>query len=126
MDYSVKFWDTRNLSHPVSSIFNNTHWVWNSKFNKQFSRLMINCSSSSIVKAVIFNKESEEENDSKTNASNIFTPLSRVDYSEFDDSVYSLDWSQSDPWVFAAVSYNSLFYINSIPEDIKYKIMLDN
>jgi WD40 repeat protein len=127
MDYSIKFWDYRNLSSPISSIFNNSHWIWDCKFNKKFSTVMINCSSSSIVRGIIFEKDKEIDDFNKNLVTNPeYTNHSTVDYVEFDDSVYSLDWSMNDPWIFAAVSYNSYFYINSIPDDLKYRIMLDN
>lgn len=125
MDYSIKFWDTRKLTSPISTIFNNSHWIWDCKYNRKFSRVMISCSSSSIVRGIIFEKEKESE-DSESTSLPDFSKHSEVDYIEFDDSVYSLDWSLSDPWIFAAVSYNSYVYINSIPEDIKYNIMLDS
>ena len=130
MDYSVKFWDIRNLSAPIGGVLNNTHWVWDMKYNRKFSRVMITCSSSSVVRGVVFDKERDvEDMNNEENELNDIPHLqthSAIDYVEFDDSVYSLDWSINDPWTFAAVSFNSYLYINSIPEEIKYKIMLDN
>jgi hypothetical protein len=70
-----------------------------------------------MVKALVFDKDEEH--------SSVHSHTS-IDYVEFDDSVYALDWNHNDPWTFAAVSYNSYLHINTIPEDIKYKIMLDN
>jgi WD40 repeat protein len=127
MDYSIKFWDIRRLDSPLNSIFNNSHWIWDIKYNKKFSRVMINSSSSSNVKAIVFGKEEDDNfkfNDlfKQTNLKD----YSLIDYNHFDDSVYSVDWSLNDPWIFAAVSYNSGFHINSIPDDIKYQVMLDN
>lgn len=123
MDYFIRFWDIRKTSNGVNlgSLHSNTHWVWNTKYNKTYSRVMISCSSSSMVSAIIFPKEIDE-NSNLTNYSN----PQIVDYIEFEDSVYSIDWCYNDPWTFAAVSYNSNLLINSIPEDIKYKIMLDH
>jgi WD40 repeat protein len=121
MDYSIKYWDTRNLSLPISGIFDNSHWIWDIKHNKQFPRLLISSSSSAVVRAHIFEKEHED-----SGVTNLFHRFSSIDYTEFDDCVYSLDWSLNDPWTFVAVSYNAYLYVNSIPEDIKYKIMLDN
>ena len=47
-----------------------------------------------------------------------------IDYSKFEDSVYSIDWLKNDSWTFVTVSFNSYFHINIIHKDIKYKIML--
>lgn len=126
MDYSIKFWDVRKPNTPVSGIYNNTHWIWNCKYNPTYSRVMITCSSSSIVRSIIFDKEKDVEDYNNTSTNFINNTFSFVDFVEFEDSVYSLDWSANDPWTFAAVSYNSYLHVNSIPEDIKYKIMLDN
>ena len=47
-----------------------------------------------------------------------------IDYCEFEDSVYAVDWLANDSWMFVAVSYNSFFHVNTIPEEIKYKIII--
>lgn len=125
MDYSVKYWDIRKLTTPFATITNDSHWVWDLKYNKQFSRVMISSSSSSIVRGIISSfKESEDIHNLQDQMKGL--PSTMIDYVEFEDAVYSLDWSMNDPWIFAAVSYNSYVHINSIPEDIKYQIMLDN
>ena len=130
MDYSIKFWDIKNLTAPVAAVFSNTHWIWDLKYNKRFSRVMITCSSSSVVRGLVFEKEADsEETENRLDRQVDYSYIqnhSAIDYVEFDDAVYSLDWSLNDPWTFAAVSFNSYLYINSIPEDIKYQIMLDN
>lgn len=72
-------------------------------------------------------KESEVDEDNQgSNKYEFLQEFSLVDYIEFEDSVYSVDWANNDPWLFAAVSFNSYLHINTIPEEIKYKIMLDN
>ncbi|KAJ2780005.1 Protein tssc1 [Coemansia interrupta] len=46
---------------------------------------------------------------------------------QFDDhetSVYAARWSQSDPWIFASLSFDGRMVINSVPRDEKYKILL--
>ncbi len=117
MDYSLKFWDIRKLSTPVFGIFNNSHWIWNAKYNHTYSNIILTCSSSSLVRGFIFDKE--EDNNYTFNHS-------CVDFLEFEDAVYDLDWDGADPWTFGAISYNSYLHINNIPADIKYKIMLDH
>ena len=125
MDYSIKFWDVRKLASPFATVLKNSHWIWDLKYNKHFSRVMIQSSSSSIVRGIISSfKESDDINSLHDHAH--ISAHTIIDYVEFEDSVYSLDWSLNDPWIFAAVSYNSFVHINSIPEDIKYQVMLDN
>ncbi len=43
---------------------------------------------------------------------------------ELEDTVCSIDWSGSEAWVFAGVSYNGTFFLNLVPSKEKYKILL--
>ena len=45
-------------------------------------------------------------------------------FEEHEDSVYSVEWSASDPWVFASLSYDGRVVINHVPRSEKYKILL--
>ena len=45
-------------------------------------------------------------------------------YEEHEDSVYAVDWSSADPWVFASLSYDGRLVINRVPRAEKYKILL--
>jgi len=114
----MKFWDIRNFKDPVSSFLNNTHWLWQAKYNKVYSSLMITCSSSTIARSIIFGKSNKNYDLNNT--------VAQLDYIEFDDSVYSIDWSANDPWSFAAISNGCYLHINEIPSDYKYKIMIDD
>ena len=121
-DYSIKFWDLRKSDIELGGIYNNSHWIWCNKFNQNYSNMLITASSSSNVRCVIFSKIENENDDFGFNKN--LRDYSFIDYSEFEDSVYSVDWLKNDSWTFAAVSFNSYLHINTIPEDIKYKIML--
>ena len=43
---------------------------------------------------------------------------------ELEDSVHAIEWSASDAWTFAGVSYNGTFFLNVVPSKEKYKILL--
>jgi len=45
-------------------------------------------------------------------------------FEEHEDSVYSVEWSDSDPWVFASLSYDGRLVVNHVPRSEKYKILL--
>ena len=45
-----------------------------------------------------------------------------IDYFEFEDSVYSIDWMKNDTWSFVATSFNAYFHVNTIPEEVKNRI----
>ncbi len=128
MDYSIKFWDIRNLNSPVTGIFNNTHWVWKLRYNKTYSRILMTCSSSSLVRGYIFdyeNIDNQEDSNAHSFGEIDFKKYNCLDYLEFEDSVYDFDWSHNDPWIFSAISYNGYLHINIIPDEIKYKIMIN-
>jgi len=128
MDYSVKFWDIRNLSAPVTGIFDNTHWIWKLKYNKTYSKILMSCSSSSLVRGYVFESETLEDNENSHSHSFgeiDFKKYNYLDYLEFEDSVYDFDWAFYDPWIFAAISYNGNLHVNIVPDDVKYKIMIN-
>lgn len=130
-DFALKFWDIRKPNIEFGGIYNNSHWIWNLKYNKSYSNIMVTASSSSLVRGIIFDKfdTGEEKNKNlsvfeKYSSDKNIKKYSYIDYFEFEDSVYSIDWLKNDSWSFVATSFNAYFHVNSIPEEIKYKIML--
>eukprot|EP00050_Salpingoeca_kvevrii_P018129 m.71069 g.71069 ORF g.71069 m.71069 type:complete len:421 (+) comp7915_c0_seq2:99-1361(+) len=45
-------------------------------------------------------------------------------YDLHEDSVYSVEWSCADPWIFASLSYDGRLVINRVPRNIKFNILL--
>ena len=45
-------------------------------------------------------------------------------YEEHEDSVYAVEWSSADPWLFASLSYDGRLVINRVPRALKYRILL--
>lgn len=45
-------------------------------------------------------------------------------YEDHEDSVYSVEWSSVDPWVFASISYDGRLVINKVPKEEKFRILL--
>ncbi len=45
-------------------------------------------------------------------------------YDEHEDSVYGVAWSLADPWLFASLSYDGRVVINTVPKNIKYKVLI--
>lgn len=44
-------------------------------------------------------------------------------YEEHEDSVYTVEWSSSDAWIFASLSYDGRLVINHVPSREKYAIL---
>ena len=122
-DFALKFWDIRKPEKEFGGIYNNSHWIWDLKYNKSYSNVMVTASSSSLVRGIIFDKA--EGNDDKNRISGFDKNLKKysfIDYFEFEDSVYSLDWMKNDTWSFVATSFNAYFHVNTIPEEVKNRI----
>lgn len=45
-------------------------------------------------------------------------------FEDHEDSVYMVEWSSVEPWIFASLSYDGRLVINKVPKDEKYKILL--
>lgn len=45
-------------------------------------------------------------------------------YDQHEDSVYAVEWSAADPWIFASLSYDGRLAVNMVPKEHKYKIIL--
>lgn len=43
-------------------------------------------------------------------------------YDQHEDSVYCVEWSNVDPWVFASLSYDGRLCISKVPKDVKAKL----
>ena len=124
-DFALKFWDVRKHDRELNGVYNNSHWIWDLKFNRNYSNVIVTSSSSSLVRNLIFSKIGDlDESESLGIFKKDLNSMTFVDYCEFEDAVYCTDWLRNDSWTFASVSFNSIFHVNAIPEEIKYKIML--
>lgn len=43
---------------------------------------------------------------------------------ELEDSVFKVDWSLKDAWVFAATGFNGTLIVGTVPSKEKYRILL--
>ena len=137
-DCQVKFWDIREPTTPVSVIDDqHSHWIWSTRFNPFHDQLVLSCGSDSRV--VLYNKASIssepfghliEEDDSDAEASTSDHEKEPIEdgliaaYDEHEDSVYAVEWSATDPWSFASLSYDGRVVINKVPKKVKFDILL--
>ena len=45
-------------------------------------------------------------------------------FDDHEESVYGLEWSACDAWVFASLSHDGRVVFNRVPQSEKYKILL--
>ncbi|XP_064412481.1 EARP-interacting protein homolog isoform X3 [Latimeria chalumnae] len=138
-DCKVKFWDTRNINEPVKTLEEHSHWVWSVRYNHSHDQLVLTGSSDSRV--ILSNMVSissepfgqlvdeEELSDPEDNHQEEKTKEPLQDsiiatYEEHEDSVYAVEWSSADPWLFASLSYDGRLVINRVPRALKYRILL--
>ncbi|XP_075057603.1 EARP and GARP complex-interacting protein 1 isoform X3 [Mixophyes fleayi] len=138
-DCKVKFWDTRNVNEPVKTLEEHSHWVWSVRYNHSHDQLVLTGSSDSrvilsnmvsissepfghLVDEEDLSDQEDNQHDEKTKE-----PLQDsiiATYEEHEDSVYAVEWSSADPWLFASLSYDGRLVINRVPRALKYNILL--
>ncbi|KAF6103179.1 EARP complex and GARP complex interacting protein 1 [Phyllostomus discolor] len=138
-DCKVKFWDTRSVSEPVRTLEEHSHWVWNVRYNHSHDQLVLTGSSDSRV--ILSNMVSissepfghlvddddlsdQEERRPEDRSQEPPQDGAIATYEEHEDSVYAVDWSAADPWLFASLSYDGRLVINRVPRALKYHILL--
>ncbi|ESN93075.1 hypothetical protein HELRODRAFT_185174 [Helobdella robusta] len=137
-DCKAKFWDVRKVNEPVKILNDHSHWVWNVKYNHFHDQLVLTSSSdgtvllnnlSSISSEPFGNLLNDEDGDDDNEADKNDHHSTLADgivmrYDEHEDSVYALEWSSSDPWLFASLSYDGRLVMSRVPRSIKYQILL--
>jgi len=126
-DGEVRFYDVRNTKKTILKLSNlHTHWVWNVKYNPVHDQLFLSSGgdgrvylhSVTSISSEPFGSLIENEVESKVEDGVI------LKLEEHDDAVYSCEWSTSNPWLFASLSYDGRLVINQVPKSIKYDILL--
>ncbi|GFS47615.1 EARP-interacting protein homolog [Nephila pilipes] len=134
-DCQTRFWDVRNTNGPLLVFSNHSHWVWCVRYNSFHDQLVLTSSSDSRVilsRAASVSSEpfghllddediNHEEGD--RNNKQISDGVISI-YEEHEDSVYAVEWSTVDPWLFASLSYDGRLVINKVPRSEKYRILL--
>ncbi|KAG9336180.1 hypothetical protein JZ751_002527 [Albula glossodonta] len=126
-DCKVKFWDVRNIGEPVKTLEEHSHWVWSVRYNHSHDQLVLTGSSDSrVILSNMVSISSEpfghlvdeddlsdtEENNQEEKSKEPLQDSIISTYEEHEDSVYAVEWSSADPWLFASLSYDGRLVIN--------------
>lgn len=138
-DAVLKIFDVRNVKEPVFSRRDHLHWIFSVSFNKFHDQLILTSSSDGKVlltcasscsseapKAVNIQQDEEDEIEEfhhKTKKTHLSDGLLET-FEQHEESVYCVEWSAADPWIFASVSYDGRVIISRIPKKYKYQILL--
>eukprot|EP00794_Sanderia_malayensis_P016871 gene16871-18576_t len=133
-DCTTKFWDIRNSDTPLMVRNDHSHWVWSVRYNHFHDQLLLSSSSDSRVALLSIASLSSEPfghlDEDEDNEEDETKPKEPVEdrliatFDEHEDSVYIVEWSAADPWIFASLSYDGRVVINRVPRAEKYKILL--
>ncbi|KAK6304264.1 hypothetical protein J4Q44_G00248500 [Coregonus suidteri] len=136
-DCKVKFWDVRNINEPVKSLEEHSHWVWSVRYNHSHDQLLLTGSSDSrVILSNMVSISSEpfghlvddddlsdgEDNHQDKKSKEPLQDSIISTFEEHEDSVYAVEWSSADPWLFASLSYDGRLVINRVPRALKYHI----
>ncbi|RKP34485.1 WD40-repeat-containing domain protein [Dimargaris cristalligena] len=147
-DCKVRIWDLRNLSQPLMMMADHTHWVWAVAYNHFHDQLLLTSSSDctvnlesivSVSSASLIKRDSDDgDSDVEQGGDPEYRQYAHQDNGSFErptdglvatfdqheESLYSVSWSEANPWVFASLSYDGRVVVNFVPQEEKYKIIL--
>ncbi|XP_060807220.1 EARP and GARP complex-interacting protein 1 [Amyelois transitella] len=118
-DAALNIWDYRNGKEPIFSRTDHSHWVWTVRYNTYHEQLLITGSSDGralLTSAAGVCREPGQD-----------IPLEDgvlQSYEQHEDSVYCAEWSATEPWTFASLSYDARLVLSRVPRHFKYKILL--
>lgn len=131
-DCKTKIWDIRKSNECLKTLSNHSHWVWSVRYNTFHDQLLLTCSSDNRVILNSIASLSSEPFKSVIDDETQDIPMKKVPeldrevkvFEDHEDSVYMVEWSSVEPWIFASLSYDGRLVINKVPKDEKYKILL--
>src|SRR5688572_8243888 len=95
-----------------------SHWISRVRFNPFHDQLLVTGSTDSSVFLWAADSVSSAPNTDDQKNGLV------VSLDDHEDSVYGVDWSVCDAWVFASLSYDGRVVINKVPQQEKYRIIL--
>ncbi|KNC85204.1 hypothetical protein SARC_02582 [Sphaeroforma arctica JP610] len=143
-DGALKFWDSRNTTQAVRTMRCHSHWIWAVRYNHFHDQLVLTSGSDcAVVLSSVASLSSEMTDRLTTHESmdSVDSTHDQIDlrpeppsdkivdgvvrkFDEHEDSVYAVDWSAADPWLFASLSLDGRVVVNHVPRDTKYGILL--
>ncbi|XP_055530566.1 EARP-interacting protein homolog [Wyeomyia smithii] len=125
-DGVMKIWDFRNTKEPVFARSDHHHWIWSVRYNTYHDQLVLSSSSDGKVLLTCAGSVSSEapESGDETDGKEYLADGLLQTFDQHEDSVYCVEWSTTDPWLFASLSYDGRVVISRVPKQYKYQILL--
>jgi hypothetical protein len=96
-------------------------------YNPLHDQLFLSASTDSILKlhSIVSISSAPHTSDSESPSSaEKLTDGVLQSYDQHEDSIYSISWNLTNPWIFASLSYDGRCVIHTVPTDYKYLIIL--
>lgn len=141
-DCESRFWDIRQPATPAVSLLSHSHWIWSIRYNQFHDQLVLTCSSDARVVLTrvaslasqpfghLLDVEDDESGSDDRSGDDLKPPTTVpgadevvATFEEHEDSVYAAEWSASDPWMFASLSYDGRLVLNKVPKSEKLSIL---
>uniref|UniRef100_A0A182UJ44 EIPR1-like beta-propeller domain-containing protein n=1 Tax=Anopheles melas TaxID=34690 RepID=A0A182UJ44_9DIPT len=135
-DGVLKVWDFRNTKEHVFARSDHHHWIWSVRFNTYHDQLILSSGSDGKVLLTCAGSVSSEapevitgdggggEQGAGTEPREHLADGLLQTFDQHEDSVYGVEWSTADPWMFASLSYDGRMIISKVPKQYKYQILL--
>ncbi|XP_005189725.1 EARP-interacting protein homolog [Musca domestica] len=123
-DGFIKIWDCRMPKEPVFMRNDHSHWVWSVRFNTFHDQLVLSSSSDCKVLLTCASSVSSEAPELGECPGRVLSDGLLQTFEQHEDSVYCVEWSNVDPWIFASLSYDGRLLISKVPKQYKYQIIL--
>ncbi|KAJ2327528.1 hypothetical protein GGI00_004439 [Coemansia sp. RSA 2681] len=124
-DGALRIWDLRHPTSPLISAANHTHWICALHYNPFHDQLLLSAGSDALVNLEsAVSVSSARAADTHEDDGPRPTDGLVKQYDDHESSVYAVQWSANDPWVFASLSFDGRLVINTVPREEKYKILL--
>ncbi|KAL4703754.1 hypothetical protein ACJJTC_017542 [Scirpophaga incertulas] len=120
-DAALNIWDYRNGKEPIFTRTDHSHWVWTVRYNTYHEQLLLTGSSDARALLTAASSICGDTDGQKTPTLEDGVLQS---YEQHEDSVYCCEWSASEPWTFASLSYDARLVLSRVPRHFKYKLLL--
>jgi WD40 repeat protein len=137
----VRVWDVRQLGQGPAAVLGaggpHSHWVWRVAYNRFHDQLLLSAGSDGRValhRAAALSSAGREQarpggapgTQKPGGLAGAAPDGARVvaSWEQHEESVYAAAWSGHDPWLLASLGYDGRLAVHSVPQDIKYSIIL--
>merc|ERR1711991_225429 len=123
-DGSLAFWDSRKAAAPLVEMKEHSHGVTAVGFNGSYDEFVVSGSYDGLVKLYSVRSVSSKTESDGPSAAGGVDHVTKT-YQAHDDSVYGVEWSRGEAWIFASLSADGSFAVHHIPREAKMHALIN-